>query len=75
MEFSAHIFVASVGESSQTYAASPSSETMADWLTAAARALASCSGLPQLIWRHKLAWTSGADVKLTQPAIPTAQVT
>jgi len=45
----AHIFVASLGASSYTYACATPRETMADWLESAARALDFYGGVPQLI--------------------------
>src|SRR5476649_26083 len=45
----AHIFVASMGASSYTYACATPSETMADWLESTARALAFYGGVTQLI--------------------------
>ncbi len=45
----AHIFVASMGASSYTYACATPRETMADWLESTARALAFYGGVPQLI--------------------------
>lgn len=45
----AHIFVASLGASSYTYACATPRETMADWLESTARALDFFGGVPQLI--------------------------
>lgn len=45
----AHIFVASMGASSYTYACATPRETMADWLPSTARALSFYGGVPQLI--------------------------
>lgn len=45
----AHIFVASLGASSYTYACATPRETMADWLESTARALAFYGGVTQLI--------------------------
>lgn len=45
----AHIFVASMGASSYTYACATPRETMADWLESTARALAFYGGVTQLV--------------------------
>ena len=45
----AHIFVATLGASSYTFACATSRETMADWLGATAQALRFMGGVPQLI--------------------------
>ena len=45
----AHIFVASMGASSYTYACATPRDTMADWLESTARALAFYGGVTQLI--------------------------
>ncbi|MEJ7807448.1 MAG: IS21 family transposase, partial [Telluria sp.] len=45
----AHIFVASLGASSYTYACATPRETMADWLESTARALSFFGGVTQLI--------------------------
>jgi len=45
----AHIFVASLGASSYTFAWATERETMADWLESTARALTFYQGVPQLI--------------------------
>lgn len=45
----AHIYVASMGASSYTYACATPSETMADWLESTARALSFYGGVTQLI--------------------------
>jgi transposase len=45
----AHIFVATLGASSFTYACATPRETMADWLGATAQALRFMGGVPQLI--------------------------
>lgn len=45
----AHVFVAALGASSYTYACATADETMRSWLSAMARALAFCGGVPALI--------------------------
>ena len=45
----AHIFVATLGASSYTFACATPRETMKDWLESTARALAFIGGVPQLI--------------------------